>query len=80
MGQVSFSAAFVVPRLIPFQLEGIINLDPWLEPHRDAIRHRFGVAESWINTINGTEGSLDEFSKVCLSNHTLYAGCPGPMS
>ncbi|RMJ27439.1 branching enzyme [Aspergillus sp. HF37] len=48
---------------VPSDGTGIISLDPWLEPHRDAIRHRFGVAESWINTINETEGSLDEFSK-----------------
>ena len=48
------------------QLVGIINLDPWLEPFRDAIRHRYAFAEGWINAINKTEGGLDKFSKVCL--------------
>lgn len=52
--------------LLCCQSTGIISLDPWLEPHRDAIRHRFNFAERWINAINESEGGLDKFSKVFL--------------
>jgi 1,4-alpha-glucan branching enzyme len=43
---------------------GVIQLDPWLEPHRDVLKHRFQVVETWAKTINETEGGLDKFSKV----------------
>jgi hypothetical protein len=42
---------------------GVIQLDPYLEPFRDALRHRFGLVESWIKKINENEGGLDKFSK-----------------
>ncbi|KAI9374147.1 1,4-alpha-glucan-branching enzyme [Aspergillus egyptiacus] len=42
---------------------GIIDLDPWLEPFREAIKRRFQYVESWIDTLNKTEGGLDKFSK-----------------
>ncbi|KAL6236661.1 1,4-alpha-glucan-branching enzyme [Aspergillus navahoensis] len=42
---------------------GIIDLDPWLEPFREAIKRRFNYVESWIKTVDETEGGLDRFSK-----------------
>ncbi|KAL3488875.1 1,4-alpha-glucan-branching enzyme [Aspergillus germanicus] len=42
---------------------GIIDLDPWLEPFREAIQRRYKYVESWINTVDETEGGLDKFSK-----------------
>ncbi|KAL4991230.1 1,4-alpha-glucan-branching enzyme [Aspergillus falconensis] len=42
---------------------GIIDLDPWLEPFREAIKRRFNYVESWIKTVDEAEGSLDKFSK-----------------
>ncbi|KAL4980266.1 1,4-alpha-glucan-branching enzyme [Aspergillus desertorum] len=42
---------------------GIIDLDPWLEPFREAIKRRFNYVESWIKTVDEAEGGLDEFSK-----------------
>jgi hypothetical protein len=45
-------------------LIGIIDLDPWLEPFREAIQRRYKYVESWINTVDETEGGLDKFSKV----------------
>ncbi|KAF4203656.1 hypothetical protein CNMCM8927_008514 [Aspergillus lentulus] len=42
---------------------GVNQLDPWLEPFRDALRHRFGLVENWIKTIDENEGGLDKFSK-----------------
>jgi 1,4-alpha-glucan branching enzyme len=42
---------------------GIIDLDPWLEPFREAIKRRFNYVESWIKTVDEVEGGLDKFSK-----------------
>lgn len=42
----------------------MIDIDPWLEPFRGTIRHRFSASESLVRTINETEGGLDKFSKV----------------
>ncbi|KAL4754320.1 1,4-alpha-glucan-branching enzyme [Aspergillus terricola var. indicus] len=42
---------------------GIIDLDPWLEPFREAIKRRFNYVESWIKTVDEAEGGLDKFSK-----------------
>ena len=42
---------------------GVIQLDPWLEPYRDALKHRFSKAQQWIKTINETEGGLEKFSR-----------------
>ncbi|KAE8154496.1 pectin lyase fold/virulence factor [Aspergillus avenaceus] len=41
----------------------VIQLDPWLEPFREALKTRFNFVESWMKTINETEGGLDKFSK-----------------
>jgi len=43
---------------------GVLRLDPWLEPFQDSLRSRYSKAQSWIKTINETEGGLAEFSKV----------------
>ncbi|CDM29026.1 CAZyme family GH13 [Penicillium roqueforti] len=48
---------------IPTDGTGVIQLDPWLEPYRDVLKHRYQVVEEWTKTINETEGSLDKFSK-----------------
>ena len=42
---------------------GVIKLDPWLEPFRDALRSRYSHAQKWIKTIDETEGGLEKFSK-----------------
>ncbi|KAL2828567.1 1,4-alpha-glucan-branching enzyme [Aspergillus pseudoustus] len=42
---------------------GIIDLDPWLEPFREAIQRRYRYVESWVKTVDETEGGLDKFSK-----------------
>ncbi|KAF2861241.1 glycoside hydrolase family 13 protein [Piedraia hortae CBS 480.64] len=42
---------------------GIVQLDPWLEPYKDALRRRFSKAQQWIKTIKETEGGLDKFSR-----------------
>lgn len=42
---------------------GVLRLDPWLEPFQDSLRSRYSKTQSWIKTINETEGGLAEFSK-----------------
>jgi len=42
---------------------GVIKLDPWLEPYRDALKTRFNYAQEWIRKINSTEGGLEKFSR-----------------
>ncbi|KAK2791474.1 alpha-1,4-glucan branching enzyme [Emmonsiellopsis sp. PD_33] len=42
---------------------GVIQLDPWLEPFRDALKSRFGHTADRIATIKETEGGLAEFAK-----------------
>ena len=42
---------------------GIVQLDPWLSPFKDALRSRFSHAQKWLKTINDTEGGLEQFSR-----------------
>lgn len=42
---------------------GVIKLDPWLEPFKDALRSRYSYAQKWIKIIDETEGGLEKFSK-----------------
>jgi 1,4-alpha-glucan branching enzyme len=49
---------------IPNDGTGVVQLDPWLAPFKDSLRHRFKAAQDWIKTINDTEGGLDKFSRV----------------
>lgn len=43
--------------------EGVVQLDPWLSPFKDALRRRYSKAQKWIKTINETEGGLEKFSR-----------------
>jgi len=45
---------------------GVVQLDPWLSPFKDALRSRYSHAQKWIKTINDTEGGLEKFSRVSL--------------
>lgn len=42
---------------------GVIQLDPWLSPFKEALRSRYSHAQRWIKTIDETEGGLGNFSK-----------------
>ncbi|KAL1978884.1 hypothetical protein VTN31DRAFT_1743 [Thermomyces dupontii] len=42
---------------------GVLQLDPWLEPHKEALKARYNYAQSWIERINETEGGLEKFSR-----------------
>ncbi|KAJ5107308.1 1-4-alpha-glucan-branching enzyme [Penicillium angulare] len=42
---------------------GVLKLDPWLEPHREVLKHRFSVVKKWADDIEKSEGGLEKFSK-----------------
>lgn len=42
---------------------GVVELDPWLSPFKDALKSRFTKTQQWIKTLDETEGGLDNFSK-----------------
>ncbi|MCJ1374564.1 alpha-1,4-glucan branching enzyme [Loxospora ochrophaea] len=48
---------------VPNDGTGVIQLDPWLSPFKDALRSRYSHAQRWIKTINDTEGGLEKFSR-----------------
>lgn len=45
-------------------MQGVLQIDPWLAPFKDALKRRFSKAKEWIKTIDDTEGGLDKFSKA----------------
>ena len=49
-----------------FDAKSILELDSWLEPFVPAIEHRFSKFNEWRNTIDGSEGGYDAFSKGYL--------------
>lgn len=42
---------------------GLIDIDPWLEPYADALRHRFKKYRTKLAEIDTAEGSLANFSR-----------------
>jgi len=42
---------------------GLIDLDPWLEPYADALRHRFNRYKAALDRICRDAGSLDAFTR-----------------
>jgi 1,4-alpha-glucan branching enzyme len=43
---------------------GIVQLDGYLDPFKDALKSRFSKAQKWIKTIEETEGGLEKFSRA----------------
>ncbi|KAK4165057.1 alpha-glucan branching enzyme [Cladorrhinum sp. PSN259] len=48
---------------IPNDGTGVVQLDPYLSPFKDALRRRFSKANEWIQKLEQTEGGLDKFSQ-----------------
>lgn len=48
---------------IPQDGTGVITLDPWLTPFQESLKRRYSKTQSWIKTIDATEGGLEQFSK-----------------
>lgn len=42
---------------------GVVELDPWLSPFKESLKHRFSQAQNWVRTLNDTEGGLEKFSR-----------------
>lgn len=57
-------------REVPADGTGVVELDPWLGPFKDDLRHRFTRAADWITKLNKHEGGLEKFSRVSLSEET----------
>lgn len=63
MAQVNpYSLAGRLPYLT---IAGVVQLDPWLSPFKDALRSRYSHAQKWMKTIDETEGGLEKFSRGC---------------
>ena len=54
-------------------LTGVVQVDPWLSPFKEALRRRYAKAEQWIKTLDDTEGGLEKFSRV---RHSTMAMIP----
>ncbi|KAA8620236.1 14-alpha-glucan-branching enzyme [Pyrenophora tritici-repentis] len=52
------------PGQVPNDGTGIIQMDGYLEPFKDALKSRFSKAQKWIKTIEETEGGMEKFSRV----------------
>ena len=42
---------------------GVVKVDSWLEPHSDALRHRYSSFRAWVDTLTKHEGGLAKFSQ-----------------
>jgi len=42
---------------------GVVNVDPWLKPYSEVLRHRYKTFQKWVDTLNKHEGGLGEFAK-----------------
>lgn len=49
---------------IPNDGTGVIQLDPYLEPFKGALKSRFSKAQKWIKELQASEGGLEKFSRV----------------
>lgn len=48
---------------VPNDGTGVVQLDPYLEPFKPALRSRFSKAQDWISKIDKAEGGLEKFSR-----------------
>ena len=65
LNQVSANSVLGEPSdgKVPADGTGVLQLDPWLKPFKDALKSRYSKAQQWIKTINDTEGGLEQFSR-----------------
>jgi 1,4-alpha-glucan branching enzyme len=54
---------------------GVVQLDPYLEPYKHALRSRYDKAQKWIKEINEVEGGIEKFTKVCLPKRRYLIEC-----
>jgi hypothetical protein len=63
---VRSTAQFAAVNWLTQLLAGIIQLDSYLEPFKDALKSRFSKTQKWIKTIDETEGGLEKFSRASI--------------
>jgi len=59
---------------------GLIDIDPWLEPYANALRHRFRNYQFALRNIESAEGTLENFSRGYTHfgfNRAMVEGRPG---
>jgi hypothetical protein len=64
MALVCSTSALCIVQLTDQLVAGIVELDPYLEPFKDALRSRYQKAQQWMKTIDDTEGGIEKFSRV----------------
>jgi 1,4-alpha-glucan branching enzyme len=42
----------------------MVQLDPYLDPFKDALRSRYSKAQKWLKTIDETEGGMEKFTRA----------------
>ncbi|GMF01542.1 unnamed protein product [Ambrosiozyma monospora] len=48
--------------VIPPSVKGLVDIDPWLEPHVEELAYRRKLADDWIVKLNDTEGGILKFA------------------
>jgi 1,4-alpha-glucan branching enzyme len=43
---------------------GVVQVDPWLEPYAEALRHRYKGFLQWMDIFNQYEGGLAKFAQA----------------
>lgn len=51
---------------IPKGVKGVINIDPWLEPHAEELQYRRSLADNWLSTFQAKEGGILKFADSYL--------------
>jgi hypothetical protein len=72
MALVRFASALCIVQLTDQLVAGIVELDPYLEPFKDALRSRYQKAQQWMKTIDETEGGIEKFSRVGSFSSTWW--------
>lgn len=47
---------------VPENVQGVINVDPWLEPFAEELAYRRSVADKWLSDFNDNEGGILKFA------------------
>jgi len=42
---------------------GVVQVDPWLEPFKPFLRHRYANYKQWVEDLEKHEGGLERFSR-----------------
>ncbi|ODV86287.1 glycoside hydrolase family 13 protein [[Candida] arabinofermentans NRRL YB-2248] len=57
--KVSAGAAL---KSVPSSVQGVVGIDPWLEPFTEELAYRRKLADDWLIKLDNTEGGLSKFA------------------